>query len=288
MKALKPAAFRATVCILAILLFTYLALLATANSARFQAWLKMEVAERTGYEVAAGQLWLDPLLRLNLTAVTASKASKPVLQAHRITVVLSPVALFSKTIHRLRLEKPTLNLELDELMHATKEPALDISIRHLNIEDGALVLKLDSGNSVDFRSLAMNAENINLGRATGLNLRADVPWLQGVAEVVITGDGQEKLVTVRVEQPPSKGLRNLLQPKQPAPGALEAEIKLSKMDDESLRIAATGKLNGMMLEGEKFTGHFDLRAGLGANRKEADVDAKIGRASCRERVLYRV
>ena len=29
------------------------------------------------------------------------------------------------------------------------------------------------------------------------------------------------------------------------------------------------------MEGEKFSGHFDLRADLGANRKEADVDAKI-------------
>ena len=275
MTALKPAAFRATVGILAILLFTYIALLATVNSARFQEWLKIELAERTGYEVAAGQLWLDPLLRLTLTAVTASKASKPVLQAHRISVTLNPMALFSKSIHRLRLEKPTLILDLNELMLATKEPALDISIRHLNIEDGALVLKLDSGNSVDFRSLAMNAENVNLGQASGLNLRADVPWLQGVAEVVITGDGMEKLATVRVEQPPSKALRSYVQPKQRAPDALEAEIKFSKKDGESLLIAATGKLNGMMLEGEKFSGHFDLRADLGANRKEADVDAKI-------------
>ena len=64
MTVLKPAAFRATVCILAMLLFTYIVLLATVNSARFQEWLKIELAERTGYEVAAGQLWLDPLLRL--------------------------------------------------------------------------------------------------------------------------------------------------------------------------------------------------------------------------------
>ena len=85
----------------------------------------------------------------------------------------------------------------------------------------------------------------------------------------------EKLATVRVEQPPSKALRNYVQPKQRAPDALEAEIKFSKKDDESLRIAATGKLNGMMMEGEKFSGHFDLRAALGANRKEADVDANI-------------
>ena len=102
-------------CILAILLFTYIALLATVNSARFQEWLKIELAERTGYEVAAGQLWLDPLLRLTLTAVTASKAAKPVLQAHRISVTLNPMALFSKSIHRLRLEKPTLILDLNEL-----------------------------------------------------------------------------------------------------------------------------------------------------------------------------
>ena len=271
----KRAAFRGTVFIGAILLCTYIALLAIVNSARFQQWLKSDLAQRTGYEIAAGQFWLDPLLRLTLTTATVSKASKPVLQAERIEMMISPIALFSKKIHRLSLAKPTLFLELDELLQGAKEPGLGISIRYLNIEDGALVLRLGSGNAVDFQSLAMNAQNVNLGEAIGLNLRADVPWLKGVAEVAITGDGKEKLATVRIQQPPSAAIRSLQESQQRARDALEADFKLRKKDDESLSLSAAGKFNGMMIGDEKVSGHFEWHADVGATQAATDVSAKI-------------
>jgi hypothetical protein len=275
MAALKPAAFRATVFIVAILLILYIALLATINAARFQEWLKLELAQRTGYQITAQQLWLDPWLRLNLSAATVVKDSIPVLQAERISLVLTPAALFSRSIHRLRLEKPVLHLALSELMQGRREAAQDFTIRHLNIADGALVLKLEDGQALDFRSLAMNAENVNLGYATGLNLRAHIPWLDGVAQIVVTGDETAKLATLRVEQPPGKTLTGVSQPEQRRSAALEAQIKLSKRDDASIDISAAGKVNNMIIEREKFSGHFDARARLGAQLPGTDIEAKI-------------
>jgi hypothetical protein len=271
---LRGVYFRAAGIILAILLFAYIALLLTVNSSPFEQWLKAELAQRTGYQVA-GELHLDPLLRLNLSAVTASKASKLVLQAEHITLVITPLAVFSKRIRRLRLEKPALYLELNELMKGTKEAGSDISIQNLNIEDGALVLTLGSGNSLEFKSLAMNAQNVNLGQATGLNLRADVPWLNGVAQVVLKGDGNGKLARLRVEQAPDRASGNFLKPRPPAADALEAEIKLSEKEGKSLALAATGKLTGMLIGEKKISGHFDARADLGANREQAEIAAKI-------------
>jgi len=190
--ALKRTALRATLFLVAILLAAYASVLLIFNSARFQDWLRGELKDRTGYELAAGQSRLDPLLRLTFSAVTVSKASKPVLQADRILVILSPASLFAKSIYRLQLAKPTLHLDLNELFDATKKSKLDVSIRYLNIEDGTLVLKVGDGTPIDFRSLAMNAQNLNVGGATGLDLRTDVPSLEGVAEIMVTGDEKEK------------------------------------------------------------------------------------------------
>src|SRR5919106_4285594 len=156
--ALKRTAFRVTVFLAAILLSIYISVLLTVNSARFQDWLRAELKDRTGYEFA-GQARLDPLLRLILSAVTVSKASKPVLQAERILVVLSPVSFLSKSIHRLELVKPILHLDLGELFDPSEKNKLDLSVRRLNIADGTLVLKMGAGQPIDFRSLAVNAEN---------------------------------------------------------------------------------------------------------------------------------
>jgi hypothetical protein len=275
MTGFKRAAFRVTVFILAALFCAYIALLMTVNSALFQRWLKDQLAERTGYEVAASHLRLDPVLRLIATGVTAAKAGKPVLEAERVEMILSPFALISQSIHHLRLIKPTLRLEVDELFQTAKEPSVDISIRHLKIEDGALVLTFGSGNSVDFQSLALDAKNLNLAESTDLDLSADVPLLNGVAKVVFTGDESGKRATLRIEQPQSKGLQNLLQPKGPATAVLHAEIKLSRKDDEPPRLSATGKLDGMALGKDKFSGHFDLHGGLAADGEAADVAARF-------------
>src|SRR5205809_7752544 len=111
------------------------------------------------------------------------------------------------------MAKPTLHLGLSGLFEATKKSTLDVSIRYLNIEDGTLILKVSDGTPIDFRSLAMNAQNLNVGGATGLNLRTDVPSLEGVAEIMVIGDEKEKKPTIRVEQNRPRGFTNLIKGK---------------------------------------------------------------------------
>src|SRR5207249_1683553 len=188
---------------------------------------------------------------------------------------LSPASLFAKSIYRLQLAKPTLHLDLNELFDATKKNKLEVSIRYLNIEDGTLVLKVGDGTPIDFRSLAMNAENINLGQGTGLNLRTDVPSLEGVAEIVVTGDEKEKKATIRVEQNRPRGFTNLIKGKNQSAPSLEANIKLTKNAGEPIQVSADGKLNGMAIAAERFSGNFDMRADLTPDLKEAVIGAKL-------------
>jgi hypothetical protein len=274
MMVFRGPAARAAIIIVGILVLIYGSLLLTVNSARFQEWLRLALANQTGYEFA-GALRLDPLLRLDANAVSVSKAGKVVLRAERMRMVITPLGLFSKSLHRLSLRKPTFYLELNELFKGSKEPGFDISFRHLNIEDGALVLEVGGGNSLDFKSLAMNAENINLGQATGFDLRAEVPRLRGIAELVVTGDENEKLARLRIQQPASNTRGNSLDSKPRLHDALEAQIKLSKKPDESMAIAATGKLSEMQIGEERFSAHIDARADLGSHREHADFAAII-------------
>src|SRR5207245_7894107 len=99
---------------------------------------------------------------------------------------------------------------------------------YMNIEDGNLILKVGDGTPIDFRSLAVNAQNLNVGGATGLNLRTDVSSLDGVAEIMVTGDEKEKNATIRLEQTRARGFTNLIKGKNQSAPSLEANIKITK------------------------------------------------------------
>ena len=274
MMVLRSAALRATLIFLGLFVFSYAALLLTVNSARFQEWLLGKVAAQSGYEIA-GELRLDPLLRLNADGVSVFKAGKRVLWAERARMVITPLVLFFKTVHRLSLANPTLYLEMDELLKQNKNGVPEITFRHLSILDGALVLEVAPGRLIEFKSLAMNAQDINIGEAAGLNLRAEVPWLQGFVELVVTGDENEKVARVGIKQAARDSPGRVFASKPRLRDALEAEIKVTKNPDHSLAVAAIGKLNAMVMEGNAFSGRFDGRADLDANRDHADMAAKI-------------
>jgi hypothetical protein len=119
-------------------------------------------------------------------------------------VTLSPIGLLSKSIYRLELVKPILNLDIHDLFDSSSKTSLTIAIRHLKIQDGKIVLVTGEGNSVEFHSINVDAENLNVGQTVGLHLRTDLPWLNGNADIAIRGQNNEKTVTVRIQQTSDK------------------------------------------------------------------------------------
>ena len=171
MTAWKPIVLRAIVIVAAAGALGYLSLFLIVKSARFQHWLKLKIANRTGYEVNARDLTILPPLRLVAYSAEISRSSRTLLQTGTMAVTLSPIGLFSKSIYRLELMKPILNLDLHELLESSSRTSFDIAIRHLNIHDGTVVLKTTGQESLDLRSVSMDAENLNVGGTTGLDLR---------------------------------------------------------------------------------------------------------------------
>jgi hypothetical protein len=251
----------------------YLSLFLIVKSARFQHWLQAEIANRSGYEFNAGDLTVLPPLRLTASAAIISKSSKPLLQSEKIAVTLSPIGLFSGSIYGLELVKPIVHLNLQELFESPSKTSVNIAIRHLKIQDGTVVLVIGEGESVDFRSINVDAENLNVGETAGLRLSTDLPWLEGRADISIHEQKDEKILSLRIKQPSVKkpGVVSALKESE----ALVAEIKLRKNESGELEIRGAGQLNQFSIADSNWIGPFTVNADVDAAFKQVTFSAKM-------------
>jgi hypothetical protein len=274
MAAWKRWVLRASLFLAASGALGYLSLFLMVKSAPFQRWLKAEIAARTGYEFNASDLTVLPPLRLVASAATISKSSKTLLQSEKIAVTLSPIGMLSGNIYRLELVKPILHLDLHELFDSSSKISLKIAIRHLKIQDGTIVLTTGEGDSIDFRSLNVDAENLNVGQTAGLHLSAELPWLNGRADIAIRGQNDEKNVALRIQQTSTQKPGFLLAPNDQSE-ALVAEIKLHKKETGELEIRAAGQLNQLSIADSNWGGPFTVNADVDAAFKQAVFSGKM-------------
>jgi hypothetical protein len=255
-------------------ILVYGALLLTLNSARFQAWLIAEVARRTGYQLA-GEFRFDALLRLNARGFSVARNGGTILQAGGATLTITPLGLFSGTVHRLRLETPRVYLDLNDLMEQTSEQNFGFRVRYLEIEDGTLALASGAGAPLEFKSLSARAENLSFGEAADLRLRAEVPSLDGIAEVVATGAAREKtlrLQLVQRESPRGSASRGASSSER---GAVNGQIKFGSNPDRTMPISATIKITELRLGGETFSADLEARGRLDGDRDHGMLAATI-------------
>lgn len=274
MVAWRRFVFIAAALLAAVLTLAYVAAYFIVASGPFQRWLQAKIAEKTGYHAEARELSLRPPFRLAAAALSLEKAGRPIFQAERVILTLSPLDIFSNTIHGLQLRKPVFYLDVHELFDSSSKTSVDIAIRRLNIEDGRLVLSTDAGNHLDFQGVTVNAENLNLEQTIGLNVSAQLPWLQGQMDVTIRGHEAEKTAAIRIRQTASKKIAPPAAAADPSE-ALKAEIKLRKSAGRALEITASGKLHGLRVENENLTGSFEFKTNIDGEFKTAVFSGKI-------------
>jgi hypothetical protein len=267
--------FRVAIFLAAFGTLAYLSLLLLIKSSRFQDWLGAEIAQRTGHEVQFRSISLEPPFRFVVSAIKVSKSSRILFESDLLFLTVDPWGLVFKTLYRLRMERPVFHFDLPELLDSQGKTSFDIAIRHLNIQDGRVVLKTGAVNEVEFRSVTLNAENLNLGHTTGLRLTTEIPWLQGKAEIAFTSRGTQNEATINVYQSPSGTLSRFLQSTSRPPTALEANIKFDKTERGLVKIVALGKVNTLIDGTDKVSGHFEVQGELEPNLKEADLFGKM-------------
>src|ERR1043166_5984861 len=252
----------------------YLSLFLIVKSAGFQNWLKSNILKRTGYELKANDLSIEPPLALVAYNAAISRAGKTVLQSQKIFLSFTPIGLLSRRIHRLDFLKPIFFIDPHQFVDSSSQTSFDVTLRHLNIRDGTIVLETGDGNSIDFRSIMMDAENVNLGGATGLDLRMELPWFGTRADIAVRGEGSEKIIAITVQQTEDRRSNPSAVTKN-QPAAIRAELKLRKKESRELEILATGQLNELRIANEPWSGQFNIDAAVDASLKEAGFSGKF-------------
>ena len=133
-----------------------------------------------------------------------------------------------------------------------------LSIGSLNIADGEFVLDTGDGEAFALRSVFLSAKNVNLGGATGLQLRAYLPRLNGTATLSVSGGPNEKQAQILVDQqteekPPARGLPEL--PKEKT--VLEARFDVKAKGNDSFEVKGSGGVDQLRWGDERITGQFN-------------------------------
>jgi len=258
-----------------VVIFSYIFLHFLVQSTRFRAWIQTELGQRTGYEVRIGSLRLSPPLQIVASTIVVSKGGEAVFQGNRIILVLTPLDLVFRRIHRLSVEKPTVRVNLKDLFKPSERFSPNLSIRTLNIEDGEFVLATDDGESFMVRSIRLSAKNLNLGGKTGVLINAYLPWLDGDADIQIQGPSEVREAEIHIRQRSPGLLAGLLQKKDQAAGVLTAHLKLKEARDKSYEMDASGNLHEFRVGTEKISGDFKSRLDLDAELKGVRVFAQL-------------
>ena len=272
---MKRFAFKAALFSTVLLAVAYVSLFLLVRSVRFQEWLKVEVTRRTGHQISLSDLRLASPFSFAASAVEVSNEFGTFLRGERITVTFGLVDLFSRSIYRIKLQRPVFHVDLQKLFDSSAGTSIDIAIRHLNIEDGTLVVKTIEGQSLEFRAVNLNAQNVNMGQASGIMLQTDLPWLTASAEISIHSEKEEQEAEIKVRQAPTRDFTRLLSKKTPPRDALNIKIKMRKADGEALAVSASGQVNGLAIGAETMNGRFESRADIDPGFKNAAVSAKI-------------
>jgi hypothetical protein len=237
------------------------ALYVGANSDSFRRWLAGELSQRTGYAIGMDNLRLNLPLRLIASGVTAAKDGKRVLSAAKFNVTVTPLDIFAKTIHRVQVEQPVLEIDLAELLKSQPKSETTIALRNLNIVNGRAVIKTEDGNQIEIPAINLDAQNINLGGQTGIALRAEIPPLDGIADVAIERRDSEFSLHAMVNAKPTAGLLGRAVPANAQPiVTADAALRMPPAQEPTIEIDL--KFNQLKLGAKEITGQLKTSAAL--------------------------
>jgi len=237
------------------------------QSEGFRSRIQSELSERTGYEVRIEALRLTPWLGLVASGLFVSKNGEVLFQGKRIGCFFSPLDVFYGRITRLSLEKPILHLSLQDIFNSSGKTSPNLSIGTLNIDDGEFVLETGAGEPFSLRSIFLNAQNVNIGGETGLQLRTYVPALNGSALLSVSGGHEEKRAEVVLIQGEEKLLPRLLPKMTKEKTVLQAGFQMRVKESDTYEVKGSGSVDEFRWGLERINGQFNSLFQLDAKLK---------------------
>ena len=239
--------------LLALCALAAAALTVIFQSGRFQGWLLAEIAQRSGYEVRLASLGFRLPLTIVAQAVEVTKPRQFQFKTSRLTATFTPFDLWSKTLHRVEIEKPVLHLDIDEIIKAPTQGSAEIALRYLNVQNGAIVLKRGDQTIFELANIDLNAQDLNLGGPSGVSLSADVPQLNGSAELRVKGRLRDLESEITLRPKRSQSLLSLGRAKA-TDDLLHLRVKLRAPEKQAADASIESKFHDLEIAGNKFTG----------------------------------
>jgi hypothetical protein len=260
-------ALKTVIFLLASLVLITIALSVIFQSSQFKNWLQTEIAQRSGYEVRLASLGFRLPFTIVAQAVEVTKPRQFQFKTSRLTATLTPFDLWSKTLHRVEIEKPVLQLDIDEITKAPAQGSTEIALRYLNVHNGTIVLTRGEQTVFELANINLNAQELNLGGPSGVSLSADVPQLNGVAELHVKGQLRNFESEITLRPKPSTSLLSLRGAKV-ANELLHLRIKLRAPEQQPADASIEGKFNDLDVAGNKLTGTLNGQVKLDAKQTE--------------------
>ena len=250
------------------------ALLVIVQSSQFKNWIQAEISGRSGYAIQMASLNFRPPFTVIAHGVQISKASQTQFNSIKVTATLNPFDLGSKTLHRLALEKPVLQLDIDEIMKAPTQGAVEIALRDLNVQDGMIVLKKGVETVFELPKINLNAQNLNLGGQSGVSLRADVPQLNGQAELNVKGQPRDLQAEISIRPKPTQSFFSGRKAKDAPDETLHLYVKLRAPERQMAEATIDSKFNQLAIGDNKLTGTLDAQVAIDPGFTDATFTGK--------------
>ncbi|HYA30346.1 MAG TPA: hypothetical protein VEI95_16145 [Acidobacteriota bacterium] len=254
--------------ILASLVFIAIAFSVIFRSDQFRIWLQTEIARSSGYEVHLAALDFQWPFTFVGHRVEVAKPRQFELTTTRLAATVTPFDLWSKTIHRLEIDQPVLQLDIDAIMKMQVQGSAQIALRTLSVQGGTIVIKKSAQTIFALPKINISAQNLNLGAQSGISLRADVPQLNGEAELVLKGQLRDLESELSIRPKRSSGLFG--SGAQDATGELlHLRVKLRAPEQQSIRADISGNYSRLTLGDNQLTGTLNTNVAIDPGFTEA-------------------
>ena len=249
-------------------LLVYAALFFLLRSTAFRQWAETELSRRSGMDVRLADLSLRPPFHLVAGALEVSKPGEFLFRSPRLQVTFTPVDLWLGTVHRVSAERPVLTIDLAEMMKPAGASSATVGLRYLKIHDGSIVLKRGGAEVFELPNINLEARNLNLGQASGIHLRADVPSLQGEAEVHLGGALNALTGEIVLRSKPASRTFSDGAIQQEQPEFLRVRAKLDAPEDQQATATIEGRFEKLAAGAGRISGSLNARATIDSDWKE--------------------
>ena len=259
---------------LAALLLVYGTLFFIFKSAQFRDWARAEISARSGWDVRFENLSLHPPFNIVAAAVEISKPGGFYLKTDRLTVALTPLDFWFNTLRGLKAERPVLEIDLDDILKPSETSGARLGLRRLNLQEGSFVLKKGGAVVFELKNINLQAENLNLGQQSGIDLRADVPPLNGVAELQLSGQMRALELGLVIRPKPSQLFSRRAESKDASPDLVRVHAKIDAPENQPADMTLQGQFKNLFFGARRFSGTLSGRAAIDGEWKAADFSGR--------------